>query len=170
MMPMLHPFLFFLFFATSFMVSNLHAKALETIYKASLIKVIDGDTVKLQLELYPGLSKIVNLRIQGIDTPESRNGMKANQRISECEIALGKQAKAHASKVLKNSPLLKVSDLDPSKSKYAGRINGKLWFVPQGAKYAAPMDFGLYMINQSLAKPYQGGAREPWPCTPLNIG
>jgi len=169
MMPMLQPFLFFLFFMSSFIVSNVQAQALASLYDASLIKVIDGDTVKLKLELYPGLYKVVNLRIQGIDAPESRNGIKGKQRISECEIEQGKLAKARASEVLRKSPLLKVSDLDPSKSKYAGRINGKLWFVPQGAQYAAPMDFSLYMIDQHLAIPYLGGARQPWPCSPLNI-
>ncbi|TDO96681.1 thermonuclease family protein [Marinomonas balearica] len=157
---------FIAIFSLWVLTSPAEAKPLATVYKATLIRVIDGDTMKLRLEIYPGLFKEVNLRIEGIDTPESRRGKKAGKTITDCEITLGQKAKSHAQKLLSNSPLLKVTDLDPAKSKYAGRINGKLWFVPLYEKHGTAVNYGLYMIHQKLAQPYEGGTREPWPCSP----
>lgn len=39
-------------------------------YKATVVRVIDGDTVKLQLDLGFRLFWIVNCRLTGIDAPE----------------------------------------------------------------------------------------------------
>ena len=125
-------------------------------YRAELIKVIDADTIKLRLELYPKLYQEVNVRISGIDSPESRRGKKNGQQIHECEIALGKKARAFALKTLTQNVALVVKNIDPAKTKYAGRINGELWFDDK--------NYGLYLIKQGYAVEYFGGKRDIWPC------
>lgn len=151
-------------FAYSLMFSSAQATQIPVFYPATLIKVIDGDTVKLRLEIYPDLFKQVNLRIFGIDTPESRNGVKGGQKISECEVEQGKKATAFAQTTLAQSPTLVVTNIDPDRTKYAGRMNGQLLFVLPGAESNKPMDFGLYMIEKGFAENYNGGVRTHWPC------
>lgn len=132
------------------------AKPMPNVYTAELLKVIDADTIKLRLELYPGLYKDVNLRVSGIDTPESRRGMKSGVRIEECEVSLGKSATRNAIALLEASKTLLVINIDPQKTKYSGRINGELLFDGQ--------DYGSYMIKQGLAVKYEGGRRSGWDC------
>ncbi|WP_299002112.1 thermonuclease family protein [uncultured Shewanella sp.] len=142
------------------------AKPLPNVYGAELIKVIDADTIKVRLLLYPGLYQTVNLRIAGIDTPESRRGVKNGQRIRECEIILGHQASDYARNLLHHAQQLQVRNIDPSLTKYASRINGELWLIDGDS----PMNYGAHLIEQGLAVPYTGGARQPWECkkvTPL---
>ena len=64
-------------------------------YRATVVKVYDGDTVTLDIDLGLGIwSKGQKCRLLGIDTPEIRGeerveGLKSKQRL--CELILGKQ-------------------------------------------------------------------------------
>ena len=143
-------------------LASSQATPLPNIYKAQLIKVIDADTIKLRLELYPGLFKEINLRITGIDAPESRRGVKNGVRITQCEVTNGRAATIIARKILENSKTLTVKNIDPSKTKYAGHVNGELWFAQQPDQ--ATVNYGRYIINLGLAVAYTGGVRAPWFC------
>ena len=145
-------------------LTSTHATSLPNTYKAQLIRVIDADTIKLRLELYPGLFKEVNLRIAGIDAPESRRGKKSGVQISECEVTEGKAATEVARKILAKSNTLIVKNIDLSKTKYVGRITGELWFALQQGKDATLINFASYIVKQGFAVKYTGGARAPWPC------
>lgn len=152
-------FLFTAAFLYCSALSKTQAAPLANIYPAELIKVLDADTIKLRLELYPGLFKEVNLRVAGIDTPESRHGLKNGQPIAECEIAQGKKATVYARTLLQQSQSLMVRRIDPRKTKYSRRINGELWFDQN--------NYGQHLIQQGLAMTYAGGARVNWPCQQL---
>ncbi|NQZ09022.1 MAG: thermonuclease family protein [Algicola sp.] len=131
-----------------------------TTYQADLVKVIDGDTIKVRLMIYPKLYKEVNLRIADIDTPESRRGVKSGVAITECEVAKGKAATAYAkaflAKLMDEGGKLTVSHIDLAKSKYAGRINGQLWIDKTS--------YGQHMLDAGWAMAYSGGSRQPWLC------
>ena len=129
-------------------------------YPATLVRVIDADTIKVQLTLYPELFLVVNLRINGIDSPESRRGKKNGVAIKECEVSLGKRAKMYAEQLLTKVDKLTVKAISLKNTKYAGRINGQLWLSVNGKEF----NYGQYLINQGWAIPYDGGQRHLWPC------
>ena len=43
-----------------------------TAYQATVVKVIDGDTIQLDVAIWPGLTQRISLGLNGIDTPEKR--------------------------------------------------------------------------------------------------
>jgi endonuclease YncB( thermonuclease family) len=135
----------------------LNAALFPAEYEATLIRVIDGDTIKLQLEIYPKLYKEVNLRVAGIDTPEVRRGKKNGKAIPACEVIFGKATRQYVRQLLKKSKRLQVKNVDLSKTKYANRINGELFF--DGQSYAQ------HMLDRGWAVTYNGGPRTLWPCS-----
>ena len=125
-------------------------------YPAEVVKVKDGDTVRVSAEVWPDLFIRTDVRIVGIDTPESRRGKKGGVQIPECEIALGSIAKKTAENLLIGGREVYLVDVDPKKTKYAGRISGDL--LVDGSR------FSRLMVLSGLAVPYSGGARSIWPC------
>jgi len=121
-------------------------------YSAELVRVIDGDTVKVRAEIWPGLFKVINVRLDGINTPESRNGKINGVKIPACEIALGKEATALAKDYLQGPIIISNIKL----GKYAGRVLGNI-STSDGPLADALMAAGL-------AKPYHGGGRSIWDC------
>ncbi|MCL1123191.1 thermonuclease family protein [Shewanella surugensis] len=173
-MKSLHVLLIIMGIYCSSLAISCEAKPLPNVYSAELIKVIDADTIKVRLLLYPKLFKEVNVRIAGIDTPESRRGVTNGQRIRDCEIILGHQASDYARNLLHHAQQLQVRNIDPTLTKYASRINGELWLLDsvdgmsEGSDDA--MNYGAHLIEQGLAVPYTGGTRQPWECKAVTVG
>ena len=62
-------------------------------YRAKIIKVVDGDTVDVDIDLGFGISlNNERVRIMGIDTPESRTRDKIEKKLIQLEHALEKIA------------------------------------------------------------------------------
>ena len=89
-------------------------------YRAKLIKVVDGDTVDVDIDLGFGVwLKDERVRIMGIDTPESRTRNKV-------EKVFGLAAKERLKELLGPNPILKTfaaKDGEDMKGKF-GRILG----------------------------------------------
>ena len=117
-------------------------------YKAVLVRVIDGDSVVVDVDLWPGLAQRVSVRLAGINAPELRAP-------AECE-RLAAQKAMDAVQALVTTGTLTLTDVGPDK--YWGRIVGKLWVVTAKGK----VDLGQILIERRLAKPYSGGKRLPW--------
>lgn len=115
-------------------------------YKADVIRVIDGDTVKLAVHVWPGLIQEINLRLDGVNTPEKRSSAK-------CERAAGRAATDFTVRFMGGES---VEVTDVSLGKYAGRVLGKI--------SVDGVDLGTALIEAGHAKPYSGGHREAW-CT-----
>ena len=114
-------------------------------YRVDLIKTIDGDTYKFAVHIWPGLTQVINLRVNGINTPEKRTRRK-------CEKAAGIRASEFG-----NSLISKANDVivhDVKLGKFAGRVLGKISVDGK--------DLGEIMILAGHAKPYFGGRRGPW--------
>jgi endonuclease YncB( thermonuclease family) len=60
---------------------------LWTPLRATVVKVLDGDTVQLEVGLWPGLTQRINLRLVGVNTPEKRG-----PKVSDCEKKAGQDA------------------------------------------------------------------------------
>ncbi len=113
-------------------------------YKATLKRVVDGDTVDVDLDLGFNVS-LTNQRIRfyGVNAPESRT--KNLQ-----EKTAGKAAKARLKELLENADLHVHSF---GKGKY-GRILGVL--------YNGKKNIFTIMLKEGHLREYDGGKREPW--------
>ena len=89
-------------------------------YVKKVTKVVDGDTIDVDIDLGFDISFTSRVRLAGIDTPESRTTDKA-------EKALGLESKEYLSKHLKDakSVVIKTEKMDSSE-KY-GRILGWIY-------------------------------------------
>ncbi len=125
-------------------------------YHADLERVVDGDTVKVVLHLYPGLEQRVSLRLKGINTPEHRPRFKCHRpdgckALKQCEKEAARQATAFTHDFLNGRRLVvrKVSN-----GKYAGRVTGHIT--------ADGKDLAEALVAAGHARPYKGGKRGWW--------
>ena len=118
-------------------------------YRARVIKVVDGDTVDVDIDLGFGVwLKDERVRIMGIDTPESRTRDKVEKKF-------GLAAKARLKELLGPTPILKTQvgkGGEDMKGKF-GRILGD--FITDDGKKC-----GAQLIKEGHAVKYMGGAKE----------
>jgi micrococcal nuclease len=118
-------------------------------YRARVIKVVDGDTVDVDIDLGFGVwLKDERVRIMGIDTPESRTRDKVEKKF-------GLAAKARLKELLGPTPILKTQvgkGGEDMKGKF-GRILGD--FLTEDGKKC-----GELLIKEGHAVKYTGGAKE----------
>ena len=125
-------------------------------YRCKIVKVIDGDTVDVDIDLGFGIIlKDERVRIMGIDTPESRTRDLVEKKF-------GLAAKKRLKEMLdnKSGPILKTQinkDGEDMKGKF-GRILGD-FTVYDGSKDAwRPVS--KIMIEEGHAVKYTGGNKE----------
>ena len=118
-------------------------------YRARVIKVVDGDTVDVDIDLGFGVwLKDERVRIMGIDTPESRTRDKVEKKF-------GLAAKARLKELLGPTPILKTQvgkGGEDMKGKF-GRILGD--FLTEDVKKC-----GELLVKEGHAVKYMGGAKE----------
>ena len=117
-------------------------------YKVKIIKVVDGDTVDVDIDLGFGIwLKKERVRIMGIDTPESRTSDKV-------EKVFGLAAKARLISLLGAEAILEtqVHKGEDMKGKF-GRILGNFTSI-NGEKCAA------VLMREGHAVPYSGGSKD----------
>lgn len=113
-------------------------------YQAAVVKVIDGDTLKLNVAIWPGLTQRISLRLNGVDTPEKRGS-------PACEKELAKQATEFTRQFVSKGAVI-VSDV--KLGKYAGRALGS---VTVDGK-----DLVEALIQAGHGRAYDGGIRGSW--------
>jgi len=118
-------------------------------YDVTVVKVVDGDTVDVDIDLGFGVClKDERVRIMGIDTPESRTSDKV-------EDLFGEAAKARLKELMKNGgKLITTEDRkgEDMKGKF-GRILGD-FRVADGRKVTE------ILIEEGHAVAYFGGSKE----------
>ena len=88
-----------------------------------VLKVVDGDTIDVDIDLGFSISYSQRLRLAGIDTPESRTTDKF-------EKTLGLESKEYLKSKLKDSKFIIVKTEKPDSSEKYGRILG--WVYVNG--------------------------------------
>lgn len=114
-------------------------------YHATVARVVDGDTVVVDVALWPGLVQRIALRLAGVNTPEKRGA-------ALCEKVAAGRAEAFTRRFLRLGSVVTVSGV--RLGKYAGRVLGRL--AVDGR------DLGEALVAAGLARPYAGGKRRPW--------
>lgn len=113
-------------------------------YKVKVAKVVDGDTVDVDIDLGFGMTyKKQRVRMLGIDTPESRTRDLVEKKF-------GKASKKHLKGILESGDIELVSH---DKGKF-GRILGELFMG--GSTFSVNQQ----MINEHHAVAYTGGNKE----------
>ncbi len=115
-------------------------------YDVKIVKVIDGDTVDVDIDLGFGVwIHKERVRLHGIDTPESRTS-------DATEKVFGLKAKAFLEKwVTAGDVTLRTKTYD-AKGKF-GRILGELW-------YAREHNINQKMIDEHHAVAYHGQSKD----------
>ena len=124
-------------------------------YKAKLLKVIDGDTVDVDIDLGFGIwMKNERVRIMGIDTPESRTRDKEEQKF-------GLAAKSRLQELLTTDELVIKTQVgrggEDMRGKF-GRVLGDFTVY-----YSDTDSYTLVtkiMINEGHAVEYHGGSKD----------
>jgi len=91
----------------------------------TLIAVIDGDTIDVEIDLGFDISITKRVRLAGIDTPESRTTDKV-------EKALGLEVKELLKKKLKAATTIVIRTEKPDSSEKYGRVLGWLYLDGDG--------------------------------------
>ena len=110
-------------------------------------RVVDGDNVECRLDQGFNCSIVSSCRIVGLDAPEKHSD--AGKAVTKL---LGKI-------LLWKKDLRSVS---VKKGKFAGRYIGDLYVGNYGSFYPVGWKLSEFLLENGLAKPYQGGKKEKW--------
>jgi len=140
-------FLIFLLLGRPLIASNVVGP-----YEATLMEVIDGDTIRVEVAIWVKTYKMATIRVFGIDSPELKGKCE-----KEKELAL--KAKALATELLSTAEKITITEIKPDK--YGDRWTAKVFYTKNGREY----DFAKRMLRANLAGEYYGkGAKKNW-CT-----
>jgi micrococcal nuclease len=112
-------------------------------YVKKVTKIVDGDTIDVEIDLGFDISFSSRVRLAGIDTPESRTKDVA-------EKALGLQAKAYLKHAIDNAKTIVIKTEKINSSEKYGRILG--WVYLDGDT----VSMNDHMINDGHAWGYMG--------------
>ena len=115
----------------------------ETWYPARVVRVIDGDTIAMAVEIWPGLTQQATVRVYHIDTPE----LRASQ---QCEKQLAAKATQFTRDFLADSQIW----IRPQAFDTFGRA---LADVQAGGK-----DLGQALTDAGRARPYREEVDGGW--------
>ncbi len=118
-------------------------------YRIKIVKVIDGDTVDVDIDLGFGVwLKKERVRLYGIDTPESRTRDKEEKKF-------GLLAKEYLKASLKKgTPILRTRK---DKTGKFGRILGELLYIDNEDSY---VNINEKMIEEAQAVAYHGQSKD----------
>jgi len=120
-------------------------------YKAKVLKVVDGDTADVDIELgFDIVLKKQRVRFMGIDTPESRTS-------DEVEKIYGNMSKDFVKGFLKVGEYVTLKTFKDDRGKF-GRILGD--FSVYDAEKDRYVDLTKLMIEKHLAVPYHGQSKD----------
>lgn len=111
-----------------------------------LLKVVDGDTIDVEIDLGFDISITKRVRLAGIDTPESRTTDKY-------EKSLGLEVKALLKQRLADATSIVIKTEKPDSSEKYGRVLG--WLYLDGAETS----FNETMIASGYAWSYLGDTK-----------
>jgi micrococcal nuclease len=119
-------------------------------YQGTITSVYDADTMTAHIEGWPAPFNPIGVRIDGIDTPESR----LPPAKSKCEVVRGKAGARYAKRLIPVGTKVTIIWTEGHHDKYR-RLLAKV-ILPDGRSVAD------VMIQQRHARPYDGGTKQKW--------
>lgn len=124
---------------------SITAHAEELTMQAELVRVVDGDTIVVNIAEWPPIiGERIGVRVAGCDTPELRD-----KRSEVKELAY--KAKEAVQAMLKNAKVIELRNI--SRGKY---------FRLVADVYADGTNIANILIASGLAQPYDGGKKPTW--------
>tara|TARA_R100001086_G_scaffold12625_1_gene6582 strand:- start:101 stop:475 length:375 start_codon:yes stop_codon:yes gene_type:complete len=120
-------------------------------YPCKVTRVVDGDTIDVNIDLGFKIWHRARVRMLGIDTPESRTRNLA-------EKAMGLASKARLKEMLKGKSV--TIECTKAKGKF-GRVLANVWAADKKAG-AVAICLNNQLCEEGYARPYFGGKKEPW--------
>jgi micrococcal nuclease len=111
----------------------------------NVTKVVDGDTIDVDIDLGFNISYTQRVRLAGIDTPESRTKDLYEKK-------LGMESKEWLKNALSHAKTIIIKTEKPDSTEKFGRILGWL--------YVDDVNLNKAMIDQGYAWEYLGGTKE----------
>ena len=112
---------------------------------ASVLRVVDGDTIEVMAHIWIGHTVTTRVRLEGIDTAELPGRCAAEKSKAQA-------ARLLVQEIIRGAPVL----LHGVRSgKYAGRVIAEVT-TQQG------INVGQALLDAHLARPYGGGKRYTW--------
>ena len=118
-------------------------------YNCKVTRVVDGDTIDVNIDLGFQIWHKARVRMLGIDTPESRT-----RRLDEK--ALGLASKARLKEMLKDKKVR--IECSKEKGKF-GRVLAIVWTTD---KEGNEVNCNDQLCAEGHARPYFGGTKVPW--------
>lgn len=122
------------------------------IFHGTIVKVVDGDTLSVNIDSWPKPYNPVEVRVYGIDTPETH--MPPGKCIKE--LKLGFTAKVWAKNKLPIGTKVTISWI--GKHEKYGRLLATV-------RDSTGWDLGVEQVKAGNARPYFGAKKSDW-CTP----
>lgn len=117
-------------------------------YRATVTRVMDGDTVEARVPVWLGQEILTKIRLRGIDAPEISGACGEEKELA---VRAAERLKA----LIGDGPVT-LSAIGPDK--YYGRVVAHLT-VHRGE---AALDAGEVLLREGLARAYDGKRREAW--------
>jgi endonuclease YncB( thermonuclease family) len=124
---------------------GLGAEVLTGPVQATLIEVIDGDTLKVRARIWLGQEVETSVRLSGIDAPEHNGTCASERRLAAAATEFLHRQLAEGALVLN----------DIVHDKYGGRVVARV--ATEDGR-----DLGRSLVAAGLARHYDGGARPDW--------
>ncbi len=124
------------------------------VYQATVLKVVDGDTIRVEVKSWPAPFNPIDVRVKGIDTPEHSRPPAQ----TACEVPLGLAAATYAKGLAKPGDRVRLVYTLGDRDKYGGRILAAV-------RLADGRDWGATLISAGFARSYgsDGNLRKsPW--------
>jgi micrococcal nuclease len=121
------------------------AERLPGPFVATVVEVIDGDTLSVEVPVWLGVALSTKVRLKGIDTPELHGRCPREKSLA-----------AEARRRLTDAATPQVRLTNVEGDKYYGRVEADVATVPDG------LDLSAVMLASGLARPYDGGKRRGW--------
>ena len=126
-----------------------HGAELEGPVAAHVIRVIDGDTVAVEAQIWINQRINVDVRLAGIDAPEIGSHARCDFERDKADAA-----KAYLASLIEDRDV-KLAQIETDK--YGGRVDARI-VLDDGR------DVSDLMLKKRLAMAYEGGRKIPW-CT-----
>ncbi|MEP3523948.1 MAG: thermonuclease family protein [Hyphomicrobiales bacterium] len=128
----------------------LSAERLRGPIPATVVRVVDGDTLKVRAKIWIGQTINISVRLRGIDTPELSASCPLERRLAQ----KARQRLASLVKISKDSMPVTLRNI--SQGKYGGRV---IAFVDN----ANGISVGDVLLKEDIARPYRRNkARKSW--------